>query len=82
MSVKDELHNLVDQLDEDAADALLEYAKWLAAEEDDPLSEEELVRVREGEAAIAAGDYVMLEQLRRQIRLLRGENDTDGQPQP
>ena len=82
MSVKDELHSLVDQLDEDAADTLLENAEWLAAEEDDPLSEEELVRVREGEAAIAAGDYVMLEQLRRQIRLLRGENDTDGQPQP
>ena len=25
---------------------------------------------------------VMLEQLRRQIRLLRGEDDADGQPQP
>ena len=82
MSVKDELHSLVDQLDEDAADTLLEYVEWLAAEEDDPLSEEEIVRVREGEAAIAAGDYVMLEQLRRQIRLLKGEDDADGQPQP
>ena len=82
MSVKDELHHLVDQLDEDADDALLEYARWLVAEEDDPLSEEELVRVREGEAAIAAGDYGMLEQLRRQIRLPRGEDDADGQPQP
>ena len=82
MSVKDELHSLVDQLDEDAADTLLEYAEWLAAEEDDPLSEEEIVHVREGEAAIAAGDYVMLEQLRRQIRLLKGEDDADGQPQP
>jgi hypothetical protein len=76
------LHEPGDQLDEDAVDALLEYAEWLAAEEDDPLSEEEFVRVREGEAAIAAGDFAMLEQVRRQIRLLRGEDDADGQPQP
>ena len=48
MTVKDELHELLDQLDE----------------EDDPLSEEEFARVRGGEAAIAAGDYVTLEQLR------------------
>ena len=82
MSVRDALHHLVDQLDEDAAGELLEDAEWLAPEEDDPLSEDELVRVREGEAAIAAGDYVILEQLRRQIRLLNGEDDADGQPQP
>jgi hypothetical protein len=31
------LHEPGDQLDEDAVDALLEYAEWLAAEEDDPL---------------------------------------------
>jgi predicted transcriptional regulator len=82
MSVKDELHTLVDQLDEEAIGELLEYARWLAAQEDAPLSEQELARVREGEAAIAAGDYVTLEQLRRQIRLPRGEDDTDGQHRP
>lgn len=67
MTTKDELHQLVDELDEDAISELLEYAQWLAADEDEPLSEEEMVRVREGEAAIAAGDYVTLENLRRQI---------------
>ena len=82
MSVKDELHTLVDQLDEEAIGELLDYAQWLAADEDAPLSEQELARVREGEAAIAAGDYVTLEQLRRQIRLPRGEDDADGQHRP
>jgi predicted transcriptional regulator len=88
MTVKDDLHHLVDELPEgklaetmflivdeahrmDPAmvDELLEYAQWLAADEDEPLSEDELARVREGEAAIAAGDYVTLEELHRR----RGE---------
>jgi hypothetical protein len=71
MTTKDDLFHLVDQLDDDDVGELLDYARWLIVEEDDPLSEEELARVREGEAALAAGDYVTLEQLRRQIR--RGE---------
>ncbi len=33
MTIKDDLRHLVDELDEDAADKLLEYARWLAAEE-------------------------------------------------
>jgi predicted transcriptional regulator len=69
VTVKDDLHHLVDELDEDAVGELLEYAHWLAADQDEPLSETELARVREGEAAIAAGDYVTLEELHRQ----RGE---------
>jgi hypothetical protein len=69
MTVKDDLHHLVDELDEDAVGELLEYAQWLTADEDEPLSEDELARVREGEAAIAAGDYVTLEELHRR----RGE---------
>jgi hypothetical protein len=66
MTTKDDLFHLVDQLDDDDVGELLDYARWLIVEEDDPLSEEELARVREGEAALAAGDYVTLEQLRRQ----------------
>jgi hypothetical protein len=67
MTTKDDLHHLVDELDEDAVGELLEYAQWLSADEDGPLSEEELARVREGDAAIAAGDYVTLEELRRKL---------------
>ncbi len=67
MTVKDDLHHLVDELDEGAADELLEYAQWLTADEDEPLTADELARVREGEAAIAAGDYVTLEDLRHEL---------------
>ena len=69
MTTKDDLHHLVDELNEDAVGELLEYAQWLSADEDEPLSEKELARVREGEAAIAAGDYVTLEELRRKLAL-------------
>ena len=69
MSVQDELHHLVDQLDEDAAGELLEYAQWLAAEEDEPLTDEERGRVEAGEAEIARGEYVTLEDLRRRLEL-------------
>jgi hypothetical protein len=48
-------------LDEAAADELLEYAQWLAAEEDEPLTDEERARVEAGEAEIRRGDYVTLE---------------------
>jgi hypothetical protein len=67
MTVKDALHELVDQLDEAAAGELLEYAQWLAAEEDEPLSEEERARVEAGEAEIRRGEYVRLEELRRRL---------------
>jgi predicted transcriptional regulator len=46
---------------------LLEYARWLAADYDEPLNADEVAHVREGEAAIAAGDYVTLEELRRRL---------------
>jgi len=68
MTTKADLHHLVDELDEAAADELLDYAHWLAADEDEPLTADELARARQGEAAIASGDYVTLVGLRRQIR--------------
>jgi len=68
MTIKDELLHLVDGLDEDAVGDLLEYAQWLAADEDEPLTPEEQTRVQKGKAAIAAGDYITLEDLRRKIR--------------
>ena len=33
MTVRDDLHHLVDELDEDAVGELLEYAQWRAADE-------------------------------------------------
>ena len=69
MTVKDDLHHLVDELDEAAADELLEYAQWLAAEEDEPLTEEEVARVEAGEAEIRRGDYVGLDDMKRRLGL-------------
>jgi hypothetical protein len=65
MTTKEDLHHLVDQLDEEAADVLLEYAEWLAAEEDEPLANEEFARVEAGEGEIRRGDCVRLEDVRR-----------------
>jgi len=67
MTVKDDLHHLVDELDEAAADELLEYAQWLTAEEDEPLTDEERARVEAGEAEIRRGDYVILADLHQRL---------------
>jgi hypothetical protein len=69
MTVKDDLHHLVDQLDEAAADELLDYARWLKAEEDEPLSDEERARVEAGEAELRRGDYITLEDLKRRLEM-------------
>ena len=69
MTVRDDLHHLVDQLDDEAADELLQYARWLAAEEDEPLSDEELARVEDGEAELRRGESVSLEELKRHLEL-------------
>ncbi len=68
MTIKDDLHHLVDELDEAAADELLEYAQWLAAE-DEPLTEEQTERVETGEAEICGGDYVALDDVKRRLGL-------------
>lgn len=64
MTVKDDLHHLVDELDEAEADELLEYARWLTATEDEPLTDEERAHVQSGEAELRRGDFVTLEDLR------------------
>lgn len=66
MTVKDDLHHLVDELKGAALDELLEYAQWLGADQDETLSEAERVGVRDGQLlAIAADDYVTLDELKR-----------------
>ena len=69
MTTRDDLLHLVDELDEDAVGELLDYAHWLAANEDEPLTEEERARVQAGKAEIARGDYVTLEELRHKLDL-------------
>lgn len=69
MTLKDDLLHLVNELDEDAVGELLEYAQWLTADEDEPLTDEELARVETGEAEIRRGEFVTLDDLRRRLEL-------------
>jgi predicted transcriptional regulator len=75
MTVKDELHELVDQLDEDAAREALAYLQTLrlpaflrdAPLDDEPETEEERAAVAEAEADFAAGRVVSHEAIRREF---------------
>ena len=64
MTVKEELHQLVDTLPAEGLEEALDYLRWLASEAD-ILSEQELAGVEEGEAQIARGEYTTLAELRR-----------------
>ncbi len=66
MTVKDELHLMVDQMDETDAEEVLDYLRWLASESD-TLSEEELDQARQGQEQIARGEYVTLAEFRRSL---------------
>ena len=63
MAIKDDLYHPVDELDEAGVGELLEFAHWRAADEDEPISEDELVRMRGGKVAIAAWGCVTVEEL-------------------
>ena len=66
MTVKQELHHLVELLpDPDAAEAL-DYVRWLLAD-GDTLSDEEIEEARLGSEEIARGEYVTLDQLKREL---------------
>lgn len=66
MSVRQDLHDLLDELDDDDAEEVLDYVRWLLADED-ALMPEELARAREGAERIARGEYVTLEELKRDL---------------
>ena len=66
MSIKQELHRLVDLLAEEDEESARDYLTWLLADED-TLSDEERAAVREGEAEIARGEYVTLDALTRTL---------------
>ena len=61
MTIKEELHRLVDDLDEQCTQEALEYLRWLAE------PDEELAHVLEGETQIERGKFVKLDDLKRQL---------------
>ena len=62
MSMKQEIHRLVDLLEEADEESALEYLQWLLMDED-ILTNKELMAVKEGEAQIARGEYITLDDL-------------------
>ena len=60
MTVKEELRALVETMPDEHAAEVLDYARWLAADTD-TLTEEEMEEVRAGEAELARGEYVTLD---------------------
>ena len=75
MTVKDDLHRLVDELDEDAAREALAYLRTLslpaflrdAPVDDEPETDEERAAVAEAHVALKRGDVVREEDLEREL---------------
>ena len=67
MTVKEAIHYLVDSLTDDEAAVLLDYLNMRA--DPDTLTEQEMSRVREARAELERGDYVTVEELRKELQL-------------
>ncbi|MBI3696977.1 MAG: hypothetical protein HY238_19355 [Acidobacteria bacterium] len=69
MSFKERLHQLVEELPDaelHTAERFLEYLRSLQDEVDhEPLSQEALDAIREGQEALKRGEYITLEEYRR-----------------
>ena len=66
MTTKESLHELVDALPDEQTDEALEYLYWLLAESD-TLTEDELKVMGIGEAELARGEYVTLDEIKRRL---------------
>jgi hypothetical protein len=69
MSVKEQLHHLVDLIGEDvdSLEEAINHLRWLASDEPGELSEEEWASVREGEAQLKRGDGIPWEEAKRRL---------------
>jgi len=68
MSIREQLHSLVDQLSEDDLRHVREFIEELNAEAE-PLSQETLVAIEEGLRDLQAGRTISLEELERKYGL-------------
>jgi hypothetical protein len=66
MTIREELHQLVDGLPEEDAAEALDYVRWLIAETDE-LTPGELAAVEAAEARMARREYTTLSDLRHQL---------------
>jgi hypothetical protein len=68
MTTKEKLRELVETLSESAAADLLDYAHWLL-EESEMLAPDEMGRARDGEEQIRRGEFITLDDLKRDLGL-------------
>ncbi len=66
MTVKEDLHRLVELLPEDEAAEALDYLHWLMLD-GETLADGESQMLRKGEEEIARGEYVTLDDLERSV---------------
>ena len=71
MTVKEQLHELVDRIaeDVDTLQEAIDYLRWLASDELEELSPEEWVRVRKGEDELARGETFKWNEVKRDLGL-------------
>jgi hypothetical protein len=76
MTTKEALHRLIDELADDEAERLLRTfedsvlrAVALAPEDDEPETEEERAMVEEAKQELARGEYVSLDDVKRELGL-------------
>lgn len=65
--VKEELRRLIDQLSDREAFDVLDHVQWLLSDEEETLTEEELAQVEQDFEAIRRGEYVTLDEIKRQL---------------
>jgi hypothetical protein len=66
MTAKEDLHKLIDELDDIDAAEVLAQVRWLLSD-GESLSDQALEQVRRGEEVIARGEYVTLDELKRPV---------------
>jgi len=67
---KEQLHALIDLLPEGEIPAASRFLEFLVHDlESEPLTEEDLQAVQQGQAEIARGEYSSLEDLKRELNL-------------
>ena len=74
MSVKEELHQLIEQLDEFSVRETLDYIHWFQLPHDS-LTPEEWEQVRRGEAQNARGEYITFDDLERELGLTKNPRE-------
>ena len=66
-TTQEELHRLIDGMDEVDAEEALDYLRWMLSDQPETLTAEELAEVEAGEAAIARGEFLTLDDLKHEL---------------